>query len=86
MKYKVGQVVKVKGSSVVYDSNVKEYFATIVEADRDFDYLVMLPKNLSGKGHNGNGVSKYSYSGQNHWFVLEHEIEYALVGNKIVKS
>lgn len=85
MKYKVGQVVKVKGHSICFDFNVKEYFATIVEADESFDYLVELSKELSWKGHNGNGLCKHVYSGRNHWYVLESEIEYALIGNKVVR-
>lgn len=70
-KYNVGDLVE-------FEDDEKAGIGKIVEVDSGSDsqkYLVELPRNLWGTGHNGNGFSHGNYAKDNYWFIDESEIK-----------
>lgn len=71
MKYKVGDYVKFKEEGLCdYD-----VIGKIAWTDKVDWYLVELPKELHGKGHNGDPYDVgYCFDGNKHWYVIDKNI------------
>lgn len=77
-KYKVGDCVKFERDEFKSIGKIVE-----IRVGRFNDeYLIELPKESHGDGHNGNGFAKGNYKEDNYWFIDDSDIECKVDGSE----
>lgn len=70
-KLKVGDIILFKNNIITVRKKIKARIVELPEPNfHDDSYLVELLGEFRGKGHNGNGFSKYRYAGNNYFYVF----------------
>lgn len=80
MKIKIGDIVKFQYGAKLRTGKVVEMN---VGLNRKRILIELLDKELRGRGHNGNGMCKGTYSNNNHWYIELKDIQFVLGSEEI---